>query len=253
MATVTGVKGKDRWLLPLSAILLVMGGLLGLQVHTQSLRPRMEIGRRTSALGEMLRSNQTQVEAYKKEIGDLRMRLAKYETTAASDQGMTQLIAEDLQASRAALGLVPLKGPGITLEINDSSLPALKGVDVEPFLVHDWDLFEVANELWGHGAEAISVNGQRLVAGSAFVCSGRAITVNRVLISAPFVFTVIGKPDTLMSVLNTPGGELDKLRGYQLRVKLTRHAQVEAPAISVAPKFEFARPVVEDVAQGVTQ
>ncbi len=253
MATVTGVKGSERWLLPLSAILLVMGGLLGLQVHTQSLRGSMEVGRRTSALGEMLRSNQTQVEAYKKEIGDLRTRLAKYETTATKDEGMSKLINQELQASRASLGLVPLKGPGLTLEIGDSTLPPIKGFDVEALLVHDSDLIQVTNELWADGAEAIAVNGQRVVLGSSFYCAGRLIQVNGVTIPAPFVFTVIGNVDNLMSGLSVRSGVLDQLKGSGLSAKLTRLEEVEVPAISVAPKLRFAHPVVRDIAQGVTQ
>jgi uncharacterized protein YlxW (UPF0749 family) len=251
MATMT--KGSERWLLPLSAILLVMGGLVGLQVHTQSLRGETEIGRRTSALGEMLRSNQTQVEAYKKEIGDLRTRLAKYETTATKDEGMSQLITEELQTSRAALGLVPLRGPGITLEISDSTLPAIKGVDAEPFLVHDWDLIQLLNELWADDAEAISVNGQRIVLGSSVICSGRLVQVNHVPISAPFVFTAIGAVDNLVSGLNIRNGVLDTMKGFGLKVKLTAHEQVELPAVSVAPKFQFARPVIKETTQEVTQ
>ena len=246
-------KASERWLLPLSAILLVMGGLVGLQVHTQSLRGEMEIGRRTSALGEMLRSNQTQVEAYKKEIGDLRTRLAKYETTATKDEGMSQLITEELQTSRAALGLVPLRGPGITLEISDSTLPAIKGVDAEPFLVHDYDLIQLLNELWADDAEAISVNGQRIVLGSSIICSGRLVQVNHVPISAPFVFTAIGTVDNLVSGLNIRNGVLDTMKGWGFKVKLTPHEQVEVPAVSVAPKFRLARPVIKEPTQEVTQ
>lgn len=246
-------KGRDGWVLPLSVILLVLGGLLGMQVHTQSQRGEMEIGRRTSALGEMLRSNQTQVEAYKKEISDLRASLAKYESQAANDQGMTKLISEELQSSRAALGLVPLKGPGIILEISDSTLPALKGVDAEPFLVHDYDLIQLANELWADGAEAVSVNGQRLVTGSSIICSGRLVQVNHVAISAPFVFNVIGNVDNLVSGLNIRNGVLDTMRGWGFKVKLTPKEEVQVPAISVAPKFQYARPASTTVAQEVTK
>lgn len=247
----TVMKGSERWLLPLSFILLVMGGLVGAQVHTQSLRGDMQVGRRISALGEVLRANQTQVEAQLKEIETLRQQVAKYESQAVNDQGLTKLITEELQNSRAALGLVPLTGPGITLEIGDSSVPAIKGMDADPWLIHDYDLIQLANELWADGAEAISVNGQRIVAGSSIICSGRLVQVNHVPISAPFVFTAIGHVDNLVSGLNIRNGVLDTMKGWGFKVKLTRQAQVQVPAISVAPKFKFASPVLTDAAQEV--
>jgi uncharacterized protein YlxW (UPF0749 family) len=242
-------KGGDRWLLPLSGILLVMGGLLGVQVRTQSVRGASEIGRRTSALAEMLSTNQVQVTEQKKEIEGLRARLAKYEATAANDQGMTKIINEDLQNSKMALGLMPVKGPGIVLELRDSTMRTSKEVDnADLFVLHDSDLIQVANELWADGAEAVSVNGQRLVAGSAIVCSGRLIQVNHASIAVPFVFTAIGDQKAMLSGLNIRHGVLDTLKALEFQVKLTPKDDLEAPAIAIAPKYQYARPVTREVA-----
>ena len=240
------IKGGDRWLLPLSGILLVMGGLLGVQVHTQSQRSTFEIGRNTSLLGEVLGASREQVDAQKKEIDQLRQRLATYEKTAVSDQGMTKVIQDELQRARIALGLVPLKGPGILLELDDSTLRSATGEPTSGdfFVVHDYDLIQLTNELWADGAEAIALNDQRLVLGSAIVCSGRLITVNHVAISAPFVFTVIGNQPNLLSALNIRDGFIDAKRTLGFQVKLTPKDEVEVPAVAISTKYQFAKPVI---------
>jgi uncharacterized protein YlxW (UPF0749 family) len=242
------LKGSDRWLLPLSGILLVMGGLLGMQVHTQRQRGVTEIGRRTSALAEVLSANQSQAEEQRKEIASLRQRLTDYEKEASSGQGMTKVITEELQASRIALGLVPLKGPGVVLEVNDSTLLGKDSGDNDLLLIHEGDLVAITNELWADGAEAIAVNGQRLVAGSAFVCSGRLIRVNNEAISAPFTFTAIGDQRNLVSGLNMPNGLIDKMRVMEFQVNLTQKNDLEVPPIAVTPKYRFATPVKQEVA-----
>ncbi len=234
-------KGGDRWLLPLSGILLVMGGLLGVQVHTQSQRSATAIGRNTSMLGELL-SSKNEVDAQKdKEIAALRQTNTKYEKLAASGQGMTKAIQEELQRSRVALGLVPLKGPGIVLELGDSTMRVGKGEAAagDFFVIHDIDLIQMANELWADGAEAVALNGQRMVSGSAIVCSGRLVTVNHVAIAAPFTFTVIGNQETLESALNIRDGIIDKMRKLVFQFKLTRLVNVEVPGIAVSRMFLF--------------
>jgi len=246
---VARLKGGDQWLLPLSGILLVMGALLGVQVHTQRLRGEAAIGRRTSALAEVLGANQTQVNEQKSEISRLRARLAEYEKQATNDQGMTKMINEELQNSRIALGLVPLKGPGVVLAIGDSTLLGKDAGDNELLLVHDADLVAIVNELWADGAEAIAVNGQRVVAGSAFVCSGRLIRVNNQAISAPFVFTVIGDQRNLQSGLNMQNGLIDKMRVMEFQANLKSSDDLQVPAIAIAPKYRFATPAKQEVAE----
>jgi uncharacterized protein YlxW (UPF0749 family) len=252
----THMKGSDRWMLPLSAILLVMGGLLGVQVHTQSLRTDPFGGRRTSALGEMLRSTEVQSNAKTKEIDSLRVKLAKYENAAGSDTDVSKLLAKTLAESKLQLGLVPVKGPGIVVELADSTAPIpkeMQGSDITPWVVHDYDLIQMTNELWADGAEAISINGQRIVTGSAINCAGRLIQVNHVPVAPPFIFRAIGNRQNLVAGLNMPGAIVQNLRANQLQVKVTSQEMVEVPAVEVAPRIQFAKPSLKEVAKEPTQ
>jgi len=236
------------WTLPVSGICLVLGGLLGVQVHTQKLRGAAEAGRRSSALISMLSNSQTQLELQSKEIAHLRAQVGKFEKEAMSDKGVTQRVYQELQASRVALGLLPVTGPGVEVELGDSTMRTqdneIGSQDI--FLIHDFDLVQFANELWAAGAEALSLNGQRLVSGTAIRCSGPLIQVNNTTISGPFTFRAIGNKDNLTSALSIRDGLLDRLRSAKFRVKLTAKDDLVVPPIAIAPKYKYAKPVTEE-------
>lgn len=240
----TAWESEKRWVLPLTLVCLVLGGLLAVQVRTRQLRGETQIGRQRSALVGMLTTSQAQLEKQTEEIERLRARVAEYETEAASETGLLRLMTEELSNSRVALGLLAVKGPGVELELADSTM---RGTDEfgaqELYVVHDFDLVGVANELRAAGAEAISLNGQRLIAGTAITCSARLIKVDDVAISGPFVFLAIGEKDNLMSALNIRDGSLDRLRVMEFQVKLTPKDEVIIPPVAIAPKYVYAKPV----------
>jgi uncharacterized protein YlxW (UPF0749 family) len=237
------------WTLPVAGVCLVLGALLGIQVHTQRLRGATKVGRQSSALVGMLTNSQAQLEAQAKEIERLRAQVGKYENEAMSDKGVTQRVYQELQTSRVALGLLQVKGPGVELELGDSTIMRRNGSEMgspEIYLIHDYDLIMLANELWTAGAEAVSLNDQRLVAGSAIRCSGPLIQVNNTTIPSPFVFRAIGDKENLVSALKIPEGTLDRLRWAKFQVKLTPKDELLVPAIAIAPRFKYAKPVTEE-------
>jgi uncharacterized protein YlxW (UPF0749 family) len=236
-----------RWPLSITVACLVLGGLLGVQAHTQKLRGATEVGRRAGALVERLTASEDQLDKQREEIERLRARLTEYEDEAASEKGLVRLMTEELRNSRIALGLSPVSGPGIELELADSTMLAggeFGGQDV--YVIHDFDLIQIANELWAAGAEAVSLNGQRLVSGSAVTCSARLIKVNDVTISSPFIFLAVGNTDNLMSALNIRDGVLDRLRVLQFHVKLTPAEELLVPPIAVGQQYEYAQPAQKE-------
>lgn len=238
--------GARRWVVPLTVVCIVLGGMLGIQVRSQEERGEMQVGRQTSALVAMLTRSQAQLEQQGAEIERLRARLAQYEEEVARERGLVR----ELQASRILLGTVAVTGPGIELEVADSTMRASAGPGGEElFVVHDLQLLQIANELWAAGAEAIALNGQRLTMGSAIICSARLIEVNGVAIASPFVFHAVGDRDKLVSALSIRGGVLDGLRLLEFPVKLTPKEEITIPPIAVAPKHTYAQPVERERTQ----
>ncbi len=242
-------RGEQRWVVAMAAVSLVLGAMLGVQVHARRLRGATASGRQARAVVGMLTAAETQLENQRAEIQRLREQLARYEQEAADERGLTRLMKEELETFRIMLGVLPVQGPGVELVLDDSTMRVDDKVGgQEVYVIHDFDLVQIANELWAAGAEAISLNGQRLVTGSAIACSARLITVNNVAISRPFTFLAIGNKANMVSALNIRDGLLDRLRVLQFHVKLTPRDEIIIPALSVMPKYQYAQPVVAEEA-----
>lgn len=116
---------------------------------------------------------------------------------------------EKIKQNNTILGLTDVQGSGIIIKLQDnynitqSSLNGIEGI--ENYLVHDSDLKTIINELWNAGAEAISINGQRIVSTTAITCDGNVIKINGEKIGSPFEIKVIG-PSDLYGAIARPGG-----------------------------------------------
>jgi uncharacterized protein YlxW (UPF0749 family) len=103
---------------------------------------------------------------------------------------------------QARTGFGAVRGPGI--QVNLDSAPD----SGDNQLVRDSDLTLLADALWAAGAEAISVNGQRLNVLGAFRNVGAQVLLNSQPINPPYQFDVVGNPDTLpANLLASPIGE----------------------------------------------
>ncbi|MGO1318311.1 MAG: DUF881 domain-containing protein, partial [Cellulomonadaceae bacterium] len=120
--------------------------------------------------------------------------LERLQADALSDT-FPQLLRQT-ERDAVSAGTVAVTGPGIIVELRDAPAAAEDATDLR-LRVQDYDVQVVVNALWASGAEAISVNGQRLTATSAIRSAGGAILVDLVGLSGPYEITAIGDPTTL--------------------------------------------------------
>ena len=109
--------------------------------------------------------------------------------------------------------------------------------------MHAEDILSILNELNVAGAEAIAINGQRIVSTSAVRCAGSVVNVNDVKIAAPFVITAIGDPDILEAALVFPGGVVDSLKPWGIEILIKKLETVEIPAYQQQFVFKEAKNV----------
>lgn len=155
-----------------------------------------------------------------------------------------------LEAARLQAGLTPLKGPGIVIRLSDS--PRTPGPEEIPydFIVHDIDLSVLVNELWASGAEAVTVNDNRIVGRSSIRCVGPTVLVDTNRVASPFIVKAIGDVDHLEGGLKMPGGFLDsmsRLTGNGGEVVISRMREVQVPAYKGSLIYRYAAPA-EDAA-----
>lgn len=128
---------------------------------------------------------------------------------------------------RVITGFVAVRGEGVRVIVDDSDTGDTDGV------VRDTDLTLLVNALWSAGAEAISVNGQRLTVMTSIRTSGTAIEVNSVGVAPPYTVQAIGDSGALQSdFYNTSSGlAFDALtRRYGMRFDMDNVEELSLPA-----------------------
>ncbi|MFD6171927.1 DUF881 domain-containing protein [Streptomyces coeruleorubidus] len=146
-----------------------------------------------------------------------------------AEEARKQTIEKERQLGILA-GTVAAQGPGITMTIEDT-----KGT-VEADM-----LLDAVQELRAAGAEAIQVNGVRVVAGTYLTDSGKGVSVDGNKINAPYRFKVIGKPQDLEPALNIPGGVVQTLEKEQATVTIERSTKIVVDALRAVKRPDYAR------------
>ncbi|NUQ00812.1 MAG: DUF881 domain-containing protein [Armatimonadetes bacterium] len=191
-------------------------------------------------------------EAQRSENEALRQRLAEVSATPTPlGAGRLEEVERRLDLLSRFAGLAPLQGPGVRAVVSDAVTPVQTDLDQNPYTVHDQDLLLMVNELWAAGAEAMAMNGQRLVGGSEIRCSGPVINVNDYGLTPPYRIEAIGDPETLNGALaNLRGGIVDQLRNVGIDVRITKETNVVLPGLAREPSFRFARPAAMPATPG---
>lgn len=166
-----------------------------------------------------------------KELSSIREETTKNDTTASSKE-------EEITLNNNLLGLTDVEGKGIELTVKDDPNATRETIaafdDISNHIVHDGDLRRIVNELKNAGAEAISINGQRIVTTTAITCIGNVIKINDEKVSSPFIIKAIGFPESMETALNRAGGYLDFLNDDGIvtsikkldNVKITKYSGV---------------------------
>ncbi|MFF1306970.1 DUF881 domain-containing protein [Streptomyces sp. NPDC058307] len=146
-----------------------------------------------------------------------------------AEEARKQTVEKERQLGILA-GTVAAQGPGITMTIEDT-----KGT-VEADM-----LLDAIQELRAAGAEAIQVNGVRVVAGTYLSDSDKSVSVDGNKITAPFRFKVIGNPQDLEPALNIPGGVVQTLEKEQATVAVERSDKIVVDALRAVKRPDYAR------------
>ena len=181
------------------------------------------------------------------ELDRLEEELEKVRANSTSSNSELAILEESIKEKNLALGLTEVTGTGIKIVLNDGNAAAITNpfVSVSDLLVHDGDLINVVNELFNSGAEAVSVNGQRIVSTTAIECDGNVIKVNGTKIGAPFEITAIGYPEQLAGI-GRPGGTIELLESRGVIVTLNKQNSVTIPKYSGTIKFNYANTVINN-------
>jgi uncharacterized protein YlxW (UPF0749 family) len=223
----------------IAIVCLVLGIMLALQFKATETYEASFLPSRLEELTQKLNVLTEERDTLAEETASLREKLSNVRET---DEAMADL-QEELHKANLAAGLVALKGPGVIITLNDSTRALQPGENPNALLVHERDIIMVINELKASGAEAISINDERIIAMSEVRCAGTMILVNWNKIGPPFTIKAIGNPDMLESGVLIKGGYFETLKYLGLQTSIQKEEEIEIPAFSRTIKFSFGQPV----------
>jgi len=165
------------------------------------------------------------------ELAQLEEKIRTYEKQFSSNESQYEQNRQDAEQLRLLLGLTDGMGQGIRITLQDGDYNP-NTTNPNEYIVHESHIFKVLNELKIAGAEAISINGQRLKPNSYIACNGPVITIDGQQYPAPFVIEAVGNQDVLISSLELAGGVFDQLLNEQIVVTLETDDLIEMKTVS---------------------
>lgn len=233
------LRSIPSWQITLAVALLVLGFLIAAQLSTEGPRIRYTSQERAPLIETVL-GLQSQQDALKARILDLRAQISATEAQLPASAAQEKALNADLAQARIAAGLVQLSGPGLVFKLEDAASGASPAS--ADGLVTARDVRIVVQELWLAGAEAVSVNGERIVATTAILDIGNSILVNNAYLAPPYEVRAIG-PSDLYTRITTAASFVefvkDRVSPSGLRLSFAELDPVTIPAYagSVAQRY----------------
>jgi uncharacterized protein YlxW (UPF0749 family) len=155
-------------------------------------------------------------------------------------KGKLLALQQEMMTAKINAGLTPVAGKGIEITVDDNKEGLLANPNDDPnnYVVHQDYILYLVNELKRGGAEAIAVNGQRLISTSEIRCVGNVILINMTRLAPPYVIQAIGGPKLMTESVSI--GTLDLLKRSNYPVSLQEKETIIIPAYKGDLQFKYA-------------
>lgn len=140
--------------------------------------------------------------------------------SATNNNDTSSELQKQLKKFNSIIGSIDVKGNGVVITVADNKKVTSDNIGImdnmSNYLIHDMDLLMLVNELKNAGAEAISINDERIISTTAINCDGNVVLVNDTKISSPFVIKAIGSQEAILGGILRNGGYIEFLERYGL-------------------------------------
>lgn len=202
----------------------LMFTLAAVSVRGGELRPE-----RTSDLTQIAREREQDNKQLSAQLAELRE-----EVDALTAQSGQKSSTDDLRAVEMVAGQTALHGPAVKVTLTDAPLEVKPdNVDPDMLVVHQQDIQVVVNALWRAGAEAMTLQGERVITTTAIKCVGNTVVLHGTPYAPPYEIVAIGNQDALERGLEADEGTQiyrQYAQAYQLGYSQQRISDYVAPA-----------------------
>lgn len=160
-------------------------------------------------------------------------------SNAASNDSTTSELSEKLEVLNAKSGLTALQGEGLKITLRDGTPSST--VTTKESVIHDNDLSLIVNDLCNAGAEAISINGQRIISTTGITCIGNVIKINNEKVGTPFEICAIGSAKRLKGAVEMNGRCLSEMKEKGIKIEVEEQESIIIPKYMGVLKYEYVR------------
>jgi uncharacterized protein YlxW (UPF0749 family) len=203
----------------IALICIILGVMISWQYKSinYNLKANTFQNKRTEELkDELIRLQNTNSDLLKR-LEELQAENKEYENAKAGDE----VVMKNLETARIFGGLVDVTGKGVIITLDNTDYMSVEGEDI----------LSVVNELRASDAQAISVNGERIVAMSEIRSAPPYIMINGRQLTAPFIIYAIGDPEKIEHSLKMINGVIEHLQNFQINVDLVQSDNISIPAV----------------------
>lgn len=197
---------------------------------------------RTADIRDLIVSQSQRNEELRTQIAALQ---EEVDTLSAQQAGPSEFQTA-LVFAEAEAGMAAVSGPGLRVTLTDAPYdvkPA--GVDDDSLIVHQQDIQAVVNALWEGGAEAMSIQGQRVIATTGIKCVGNTVVLHGIPYAPPYVIEAIGDISRMEEALDgSPAVTIYRqyVEAYRLGYSVERETTLDLPSFSGSTGVRYARP-----------
>lgn len=196
--------------------------------------------RDNSGLRDELLSIQGKYESLYEELEEKEEVLEETRQNAANNNESDSKNEEEIKNNQTLLGLTDISGQGLIIRLDENrEVNTEEVININGYLVHEEDLLYIVNELFNCGADAVSINDERVVSTTSILCDGNIIRINGKMIGVPITIKAIGYPERLDGALTRPGGYLDVMANDGVVVTVERSENISIPKYDGVYAYEY--------------
>lgn len=231
------------WKFNILVLCILLGFLISLQIKSVNGEYLYVPLETINGYKTAIKSEEKEIENLREVIKERKQRINEYFNIVEEGGKIKETMLKELEEQQLISGFTNVEGQGIILVVNDATRDLYEGENPNDVLVHDLDILNLINDLKAAGAEAISVNGQRLLPTSEINCNGHNIRVNGRVYAQPFIIKAIGDSKTLEAALVAPDTYGNYLKEYVgLYVEVDTGMNIQISGFSEGIDIEYVKP-----------
>lgn len=233
---------KEYWWIGMGCIVLGIFIAFQMKFIQKSYLDGQTPSQKTSELVNELNKLKVDKETLQEELERLEGQLDAIQVSASDESIIVKNLTDEINRYKAFAGMTKMEGTGVMITLDNP--PSDINLSLEKNLAYDYKLIlDLINELNSAGAEAVSINEQRIVNNSEVRLAGNQLNVNTVPVSTPFVIKAIGNSKTLDGALNQRFGIVQTMREQGYYVEIKQVDTLEIGAFNGTLKFKYAKTI----------